>query len=193
MRRSSSTGPAPWLLSALDRFDSGRAAAPPGLALDVACGHGRNLLETARRGRPTVGLDRSTEALAACAAAARSARLPVALAACDLESGSDPIAPGEFSLVLVFRYLWRPLFPRLLAAVRPGGLLIYETFTVEQARYGRPRNPDFLLRPGELRERLAGWIIEDADEGLVELAPDSTHAVSGTVAAMAAIVARRPL
>ncbi len=63
---------------------------------------------------------------------------------------SWPFRDGVFDLVICFRFLWRPLFPRLAAALRPGGALLYQTFTREQARRGRPIRPDFLLEPGEL-------------------------------------------
>ncbi len=68
----------------------------------------------------------------------------------DLEGAAWPYAPGQFDAVVVTHYLHRPLFAHLLAALAPGGVLIYETFAVGNERYGRPRNPDFLLQPGEL-------------------------------------------
>jgi hypothetical protein len=66
--------------------------------------------------------------------------------------------------VLVFRYLHRPLFPSLVDAVAPGGFLIYETFTVAQAQRGRPTNPRFLLKPGELVRLVEPLAILDARE-----------------------------
>ncbi len=69
----------------------------------------------------------------------------------DLEGGAWPLAGRQFDAVIVVHYLHRPLFPHLLAeAVAPGGVLIYETFARGNEQFGRPRNPDFLLRPREL-------------------------------------------
>ena len=67
---------------------------------------------------------------------------------------------------MVTKYLHRPLLPAIVAAVAPGGLLIYETFAVGNERFGRPRNPDFLLRPGELLDAVAGQLDIVAYENL---------------------------
>ncbi len=78
------------------------------------------------------------------------------IVAADLESGPWPFVDRHFEGVVVVNYLWRPLFPNLIDAVAPGGALIYDTFAVGQERYGRPRNPDHLLRDGELLEAVRG-------------------------------------
>jgi len=112
--------------------------------LDVACGggrHGRLFLE---RGHPIVLVDRDVTGVADLAGRAEIVEE-------DLEDGSPwPLGARTFGGVVVTRYLWRPLFPFLLAAVAPGGVLVYETFARGHERFGRPTNPDFLLRPGEL-------------------------------------------
>lgn len=97
-----------------------------------------------------VALDRDLSGLADLAAHPRLERI-----AADLEEadGAWPLEDRRFALVVVTRYLWRPILARLFDAVAPGGVLIYETFAVGQEQFGRPRNPDFLLRPGELRAR----------------------------------------
>ena len=78
----------------------------------------------------------------------------------DLENpGTSPLAGLKFSAILTFRYLHRPLFPALREAVLPGGLVVYETFTTENHRFGRPSNPDFLLKPGELETIFEDWQI----------------------------------
>lgn len=74
----------------------------------------------------------------------------------DLEGGAWPYAGERFDVVVVTNYLYRPLFTYLIAALAPGGMLVYETFAVGNERYGHPRNPDFLLRPGELLQVLHG-------------------------------------
>ncbi len=74
----------------------------------------------------------------------------------DLEGGNPwPLGGRCFDLVLVTNYLHRPIMPDILAAVAPGGLLLYETFALGNERFGRPSNPDFLLRPGELAAAVA--------------------------------------
>ena len=75
----------------------------------------------------------------------------VELVECDLEVGEPiPVAPGSCAAVVVTNYLWRPILDDLVALLAPGGWLLYETFAVGNERFGRPSNPDFLLRPGEL-------------------------------------------
>ena len=67
--------------------------------------------------------------------------------------------PGRrFDLVLVTNYLHRPILPDIIGAVAPGGLLLYETFALGNERFGKPSNPDFLLRPGELAAAVAGHL-----------------------------------
>jgi SAM-dependent methyltransferase len=74
----------------------------------------------------------------------------------DLEGGPWPFAPASFDAVVVANYLHRPLFGPILDALRPGGMLLYETFMRGNERFGRPSNPDFLLRPSELLEVVRG-------------------------------------
>lgn len=119
--------------------------------LDVACGSGRHARWLAARGHPVEAVDRDRAGLAALADVAR-----VSTRCADLEAGPWPYAGQAFAAVVVANYLHRPLFPQLLAAIAPGGALIYETFADGNARYGRPANPDFLLRRGELLEVVRG-------------------------------------
>ena len=112
--------------------------------LDVACGHGRHLRYLSSLGFSVVGVDRDAHAVSALGS------LGAELRVADIEGGPWPFSPGDFDGVVVTNYLHRPIFPHLVAALRPGGILIYETFAAGNERYGRPANPDFLLRPGEL-------------------------------------------
>ena len=100
-------------------------------------------------------MDRDGEAIAALATAARDRGLPLYTRVADLESGDPALGADTFDLIVVVHYLHRPLFPALLAALRPGGVLVYETFTRAQAARGKPTNPAFLLEPGELRRLVA--------------------------------------
>jgi len=85
----------------------------------------------------------------------------------DLESAPWPFAAASFDAIVVVHYLHRPLLPLLAAALAPGGLLIYETFALGNERYGRPRNPDFLLRPRELLDTYADLRVLAFEDGLV--------------------------
>jgi len=122
-----------------------------GEILDLACGSGRNGLWFAQREHRVTFIDRSLTGL--------TSRLSKhSYLEWDLENGTAPHLPQEqFDVVLVFNYLHRPLFPQIREAVKPGGLIFYETFTEKQAEIGRPKNPDFLLKPLELQSKFDKW------------------------------------
>jgi SAM-dependent methyltransferase len=141
--------PSPWLLRCADLLpDAGRA-------LDVACGRGRHALLLAAAGFEVTALDRDPELLRAVAEAAARRGLAVTTTEMDLEVETADLGEAAFDVVVVFRYLHRPLFPALKRALAPGGLLVYETFTREQAEHGHPKNPAFLLEAGELPRLVA--------------------------------------
>jgi len=138
-----------------------------GPVLDLACGDCRNGIEAARLGHAVHCCDISNEALFRAESLARTYGVSVEILRVDLEQGDPPIpAEQTYGAVLVFRYLHRPLFPCIRKALKPGGVLIYETFTVDQARFGKPRNPDFLLKPGELRAAFRDWELLHYFEGI---------------------------
>lgn len=123
---------------------------PAGEVLDLACGSGRHARLLAGLGHPVLALDRDPDALA------RAAGAGIATLQADLESDDPvlgwPFAANRFAGIVVTNYLHRPLFPHILASLAPRGALIYETFALGNAQYGRPANPNFLLEPGELLE-----------------------------------------
>jgi 2-polyprenyl-3-methyl-5-hydroxy-6-metoxy-1,4-benzoquinol methylase len=121
-------------------------------ALDVACGRGRHALWLAAQGFRVTAIDRDADALRELAEEAHRCGVAIEAGLVDLERGSGVLPADAFDVIVVVHYLHRPLFPQLLAALRTDGVLIYETFTTAQAARGKPSNPDFLLRPGELRE-----------------------------------------
>lgn len=118
-----------------------------GAVLDVACGGGRHARLFAELGHPVDAVDRDPAVIAALA----SVTGVTALCA-DIEGGPWPYTGRSYAAVVVTNYLHRPLFPQLRAALAPGGVLIYETFGTGNEAYGRPANPEFLLRPRELLE-----------------------------------------
>jgi SAM-dependent methyltransferase len=120
--------------------------APAGcVVLDVACGGGRHARYFAGLGHAVEAVDRDSAVLAELARVSN-----VTTRCADLEAGTWPYAGKTFGAIVATNYLHRPLFSHLLAALAPGGVLIYETFALGNERYGRPANPDFLLKPGEL-------------------------------------------
>lgn len=120
---------------------------PPGRALDVAMGEGRNALYLARLGYLVTGIDRSPTAVATAKARAEEEGLGIRFQVWDLETRGLPTGP--FEVVVVMRYLQRSLFSALQACLAVGGVLVYESFTRDYLKYG-PRNPQHLLEPGEL-------------------------------------------
>jgi hypothetical protein len=83
----------------------------------------------------------------------------------DLEACPWPLARRRFDAVVVTNYLWRPLWPDLLASLSDGGLLIAETFASGQETVGRPSRREFLLEPGELLSRCAGLRVLAFEDG----------------------------
>lgn len=139
--------------------------APDASVLDVACGSGRHLAWFTQLGHAVTGIDIDTKA-----AAERT--MGVRLVQADVENGPWPLvagdAPEQFAAVVVTNYLWRPLIPTLLASLAPGGVLLYETFAAGNETVGRPRNPDFLLQPGELLARCAGLHVVAYEHGFLD-------------------------
>lgn len=147
--------PSPWVVRWAERVPAG------GRVLDLACGRGRHARLFAARGHPVEAVDRDPGVLSWLSGVAK-----VTARCADMETGSWPYEGQRFAGIAVVNYLWRPLFPRLLAALVPEGVLIYETFAEGNERYGRPSNPDFLLRPGELLEIVRGRLRVIAYEDL---------------------------
>ncbi len=128
-----------------------------GTVLDVACGSGRHARYFLERGLRVVAIDRDPQDIPG----ARFIRA-------DMEDGSPwPLAGERFEGIVVTNYLHRPLLPTLMDSLAEGGVLIYETFMAGNERFGRPSNPAFLLRPGELLEAFRGLRVEGFEEGPV--------------------------
>lgn len=137
--------PSPWIERHGGSIRSG------GRVLDLAAGGGRHTRWLLEHGYAVTAVDRDTAALEAAFAGHPACRI-VRL---DLESG-EPWRLGDgYDGVVVTNYLYRPLFADLAVVLTSGGLLIYETFMVGNEQFGKPSNPDFLLRPNELIEAFA--------------------------------------
>ncbi|MGQ0578046.1 MAG: class I SAM-dependent methyltransferase [Betaproteobacteria bacterium] len=122
-----------------------------GEVLDLACGSGRHSRYLASAGYRVCAIDRDPQAVAALSGVAG-----VSAQIADLEGERLPLEGRRFAGIVVANYLYRPLFPRLLEVLAEDGALIYETFAQGNERFGKPSNPDFLLRPGELLELVRG-------------------------------------
>jgi SAM-dependent methyltransferase len=138
--------PCRWLV------DSRRVLPKSGEALDLACGSGRHAIWLAEQGFRTVAVDRDAAAIDTLQKEAARRGLSIRTFVIDLENGERFLKPDSFDLIVGIHYLHRPLFPSIVSALRPGGVLVYETFTRAQAARGKPTNPAFLLEPGELVE-----------------------------------------
>lgn len=134
-----------------------------GRVLDVAAGAGRNALFLARRGCLVHAVDIAFAGLEAAASVARRDGLPLHCLQADLES--LPLPDDHYDAVVNIRFLHRPLLPLLRRTVRPGGIVVFETFLADQAAAGHPRNPAFLLERGELARAFAGFTFLVLEEG----------------------------
>lgn len=153
-----SEAPSPWVQRWSHLVPAG------GSVLDVACGAGRHLRWFAQRGCRVTGVDRNAAALEGLATVAETVLA-------DIEQQAWPAAlqGRRFDAVIVTNYLWRPLWPVLLANVAEGGVFIHETFALGNETVGRPANPDFLLRPGELLDVTRGVLRTVAyEDGFIE-------------------------
>jgi rhodanese-related sulfurtransferase len=149
--------PAPFLVEVLPRLT-------PGPALDLACGAGREAVFLALNGFAVEALDDDPAILERAAALAARCGVRIDTRVRDLERGDPGLGTARYDLVIVFRFLHRPLFPAIERAIAPGGWLIYETFRRGQARFGRPSHPRFLLDDGEMTSAFPGLSVEHYEE-----------------------------
>jgi dihydroneopterin aldolase len=155
--------PSPFLVSQLPRL-------PHGKVLDVATGRGRHAIYLASKGFAVHGIDRDADALRDLQAEAGQAGLSsLTTESLDLEVGSHhppDLGTDRYDVIVVFFYLYRPLFPRLLTALKPGGVIMYETFLLDNhTQRHHPRRKEFCLETNELLRLLHGLTILHYDEG----------------------------
>lgn len=156
-----SAAPSPWIAHFLQALP-GR-----GSMLDIACGRGRHTRFARSLGFKVTALDRTLDGVGDL-----DGDDGVTLVQSDLETGAPwPLAGRTFDVVVVTNYLWRPIFPQILASVARNGVLLYETFARGNERYGSPRNPDFLLAPGELVARIQPALVPIAYEHVTLVEP----------------------
>jgi SAM-dependent methyltransferase len=146
-----------WVLRFLPLIRAG------GRILDLAAGGGRHTRLLLDRGYSVHAIDRDIAGLASLSGSR------CVVEAVDLEAGEGWQLGRGYDGIIVTNYLHRPLLPAIAGALAPGGAVIYETFAQGNERFGRPRNPDFLLQPGELLEAFATLAIVAFEQGEVTL------------------------
>lgn len=141
---------------------------PRGRALDVAMGSGQNAVYLAKMGFQVEGVDISSESVNNALELARKAGVTIKAEVADLE-GNYNIKKAVYDVIICFHYLQRSLIPQIKNGLRKGGMVVYETFIVDQATlFGKPRNPDYLLRYNELLDMFHDFRCLRYREGVVE-------------------------
>ena len=138
-----------------ETIDSDHWTIPPGKALDVATGKGRNALFLAERGFQVVAIDISPIGLEEARRRAQDNSLSIDWQQHDLENIRLPAA--AYDLIVNINYLQRSLIPGLRSALKPGGHLVFETYLIDQQAAGHPKNPDYLLHHNELLEHFRDY------------------------------------
>ena len=143
------------------------ALLPKGQALDVAMGAGQNAIYLAKMGFDVEGVDISPEAVNSALESARTAGVSIIAKVADLE-GAYRIEKDAYDVIICFSYLQRSLMPQIKDGLRQGGMVVYETFIVDQAQFGKPRNPEYLLKHNELLEIFRDFRCLRYREGIFE-------------------------
>ena len=140
---------------------------PKGRAIDVAMGNGRNAVFLAKMGFAVEGVDISPDAVKTALEAARDAGVAIKADVANLE-GDYRIKASAYDVIICFRYLQLSLIPQIKEGLRRGGMVVYETFTVEQVRFGKPSNPEYLLKYNELLHLFLDFRCRFYQEGILE-------------------------
>jgi len=150
---------------------------PKGRALDVAMGTGQNAIYLAKMGFDVEGVDISPEVVNTALSSARNAGVTIRVQVADLE-GNYHVEKGVYDVIICFNYLQRSLIPQIKDGLRKGGIVVYETFIVDQTQFGKPRNTDYLLKHNELLNMFRNFRCLYYREGIVE----SRKAVASIIA-----------
>ncbi len=140
---------------------------PRGRVLDVAMGNGRNAIYLAQAGFEVEGVDRSPEAVKMALESSREAGVAIKAQVADLENDYR-IEKSAYDVIICFNYLQRSLIPQIKDGLRKGGMVVYETFIVDQAQFGKPQNPDYLLKHNELLDMFREFRCLRYREGIIE-------------------------
>jgi SAM-dependent methyltransferase len=148
---------------------------PGGRVLDLACGSGRHTRWLAAQGLAVTAVDRDADAV-------EPLRTIAEVLVVDLEGAPWPLPGRRFDGIVVTNYLWRPLWPDLLASLADGGVLIYETFADGHQQFGKPSRADFLLRDGELLQVAQGLHVVAYESGLLQPPPRLVQRIAAVAA-----------
>ena len=159
--------PEPWVREMLSRLPR------KGVALDVAAGRGRHSIALAEHGLTVIALDYSQEAMRALAKVVHERNLPIWPVVADLDNFS--IRNQSLDLIVNVNYLDRGLFPEFNRTLKPGGILMVDTFLIDQLALGHPSNPAFMFQHRELEKLLTGFEVSSYNEGRRDY-PDGSHA-----------------
>jgi 2-polyprenyl-3-methyl-5-hydroxy-6-metoxy-1,4-benzoquinol methylase len=153
---------------------------PKGKALDIAMGEGRNALYLASQGFDVEGVDKNEEAVKACLTSAKTRGLKLIVRTVDLEKYQ--VSQNHYDLIICFYYLQRSLIPQIRPALKPGGMVVYETFLIDNhLQFGHPKHREFCFEHNELLNFFRDFRVLFYHEGMIE---------GGTAAAQ--IVAQKP-
>ena len=150
---------------------------PSGRALDVAMGNGRNAIYLAGMGFKVEGVDISSEVVNNAVTATQRAGVTIKVRVTNLE-GSYYIEKDAYDVIICFNYLQRSLIPQIKEGLRRGGIVVYETFIVDQAQFGKPKNPNYLLKHNELLNMFRDFRCLRYREGIIK----SHQAVASLIA-----------
>jgi 2-polyprenyl-3-methyl-5-hydroxy-6-metoxy-1,4-benzoquinol methylase len=153
------------------------ALLPQGRILDVAMGNGHEAVYLAQRGFEVEGVDISAERVDRALELARQAGVTIRAEVADLE-GDYHIRRGAYEVIICFRFLYRPLISQFRDGLRPGGMVVYETYLVDQAQWGKPQNPEHLLLHNELLDMFRDFRCLRYNEGIIS----DRKAMAGIVA-----------
>lgn len=152
--------PSPFLIKHINLLPRGRA-------LDLAMGGGRNAIYLAGQGYETDGADISPEFVDTARERAKLKGVYLNARVADLE-GDYKIPENYYDLIICFNYLQRDLVPQMKNGLREKGMIVYETYTVDQIQFGKPKNPDHLLKPNELLDMFRDFRCLYYREGVLE-------------------------
>ena len=150
---------------------------PKGRVLDVAMGNGRNAIYLAKAGFEVEGVDMSPEAVNMALESSREASVTIRAQIADMESNYQ-IEKGAYDVIICFNYLQRSLIPQIKDGLHPEGMVVYETFIVDQVQFGKPKNPDYLLKHNELLDMFREFRCLRYREGII----DNKKAVASIIA-----------
>lgn len=140
---------------------------PRGKVLDIAMGSGRNAIYLAQRGFDVEGVDRSEYAVKLALQTAKNNNVILGAQVADLERDYQ-IKSNSYDIIICFNYLQRSLIPQIKSGLKTKGLIVYETFIIDQTRFGKPRNPEFLLEYNELLNSFRDFRCLRYREGVIE-------------------------